>query len=370
MTSSKLPKWIKTVNIKWIKTVNIVLLLWFGMHSVHAQQIRILDQGTDTSIRGLSVVNDRTAWVSGSNGWVGRSIDRGQTWTWAQVPGYEEVDFRDIEAFSDHEAVLLSAGSPLLILHTADGGQTWSLVHQDHRPEVFFDGMDFWSDGRRGIAFGDAIQGIMPLLITRDGGRSWEDISERAQLRIAEGEAGFAASGTSIRIIQERIYIGTGGSQSRLLFSDDQGITWYHQSTPLLQGSSSTGIFSIAFQNTLQGVAVGGDFQQDQNAERAVFLTQDGGKSWQAPQVGTRGYRSSVEYIAPNTLIACGTSGVDRSTDGGQTWSAIGIDSYHVTRRAKNGTWVLLAGAGGRIASLENENRGSSEKKKEQAERK
>lgn len=340
-------------HLKGIKIIRSILFLFFWTPWVHAQQIRILDQGADTSIRGLSVVDDQIAWVSGSSGWVGRSINQGQNWSWFQVSGYEEVDFRDIEAFSDQVAVLLSAGSPLLILHTTDGGQTWSLVHQDHRPEIFFDGMDFWSDGNRGIAFGDAIQGLMPLLFTRDGGRSWEDLTEKAQLQIVEGEAGFAASGTSVRVIEERIYIGTGGSQSRLLFSDDQGISWNHQSTPLLQGSSSTGIFSIAFQNTLQGIAVGGDFQQDQYAEQVVFLTHDGGQSWQAPQIGTRGYRSSVEYIDPYTLIACGTSGVDYSTDGGQTWLALSDDSYHVTRRAKNGTWVLLAGPGGRIASLE-----------------
>jgi len=338
---------------KRTKIINLVLLLLTGIHFVHAQEIRLLEQGPDTSIRGLSLVNDQIAWVSGSNGWVGRSTDGGRAWFWTQVPGYESVDFRDIEAFSDQEAVLLSAGSPLFILHTSDGGKTWHLAHQDHRPEIFFDGMDYWPNGKWGIAFGDAIQGVMPLLFTRDAGRSWEDITEKAQLRIAGGEAGFAASGTSIRVIEGRIYIGTGGSQSRLLFSDDQGITWHHHSTPLTQGSTSTGVFSIAFQNKLQGVAVGGDFQDDKNADRAVFLTSDGGQSWSAPQIGTRGYRSSVEYIGPDTLIACGTSGVDLSTDGGQTWSAVSEDSYHVVRRAKNGDWVLLAGARGRIASFE-----------------
>lgn len=47
------------------------------------------------------------------------------------MPGYEEIDFRDVEAFSDREAVLLSAGSPLLIFHTMDGGQTWMAISND-----------------------------------------------------------------------------------------------------------------------------------------------------------------------------------------------------------------------------------------------
>src|SRR5690554_3311653 len=85
--------------------------------------LHILQSGTPTSIRGLSVVDEQVAWVSGSNGWVARTDDRGKTWQWMQVPGFEEVDFRDVEAFSAEEAVLLSAGSPLLILRTGMGGR-------------------------------------------------------------------------------------------------------------------------------------------------------------------------------------------------------------------------------------------------------
>ena len=45
--------------------------------SVTAQTVQLLTSGTKTSIRGLSVVDDKTVWVSGSNGTVGRSLDGG-----------------------------------------------------------------------------------------------------------------------------------------------------------------------------------------------------------------------------------------------------------------------------------------------------
>lgn len=348
--------------------------------------LKLLQSGTPTSIRGLSVVDDQVAWASGSNGWVARTADRGRSWQWMQVLGFEQIDFRDIEAFSDQEAVLLSAGSPLLILRTEDGGRTWAVAHRDDRPEIFFDGMDFGpeaspgstdspgspsSHGKWGIAFGDAIAGRMPLLRTSDGGRSWQDITPEADLQIADGEAGFAASGTSVRVVKlgvpaagqvsgdqispslnYRIFIGTGGSQSRLLFSDDGGRSWDSHPTPLIQGSASTGIFSIAFRDSQYGVAVGGDYLNDQQSDRAMFLTRDGGRTWQAPVKGTNGYRSAVEYLSTDSLIACGTSGVDISMDGGQNWQLLTTDGYHVVRRAKNGNWVLLAGANGRIAEL------------------
>ncbi|MEO6406616.1 MAG: oxidoreductase, partial [Ferruginibacter sp.] len=63
--------------------------------ALSAQTVKVISSGTKTSLRGLSVVNDRTLWVSGSNGTVGRSLDSGNTWKWIQVKGFEKTDFRD-----------------------------------------------------------------------------------------------------------------------------------------------------------------------------------------------------------------------------------------------------------------------------------
>ncbi len=314
--------------------------------------LAVLQQGKPTSLRGLSVVDDSVAWVSGSGGWVGRTADRGETWRWAQVTGHEHLDFRDIEAFSAGEAVIISAGTPLVILRTTDGGQAWTATHRDGRPEIFMDGMDFWDDGR-GLAYGDPIAGVMQLLATDDWGLTWRDVSGEANLGLAEGEAGFAASGTGIRTLPGGgVYIATGGKVSRVFHSADRGATWAVYGCPIVQGSSSTGIFSVAFRDALHGVVVGGDYREDGNAADAAFLTSDGGKTWWPPTRGTRGYRSGVEYIGDRWLLATGTSGVDLSRDGGRHWEALSADGYHAVRKAKKGSWVLLAGSDGRIATL------------------
>ncbi|HQH46591.1 MAG TPA: YCF48-related protein, partial [Candidatus Aminicenantes bacterium] len=86
----------------------------------------IQTSGTSESLRGLSAVDERTAWVSGSKGTVLRTVDGGETWTAVPVPGAEEADFRDIEAFGPEEAVVMAAGRPARLFRTADGGRTWT----------------------------------------------------------------------------------------------------------------------------------------------------------------------------------------------------------------------------------------------------
>src|SRR5579863_6261915 len=87
---------------------------------IHAQQVNVVDAGSATSLRGLSVVNEKVIWVSGSNGMVGKSIDGGKTWKWIQVKSFEKTDFRDIEAFDQNIAMIMGVDAPAYILRTID----------------------------------------------------------------------------------------------------------------------------------------------------------------------------------------------------------------------------------------------------------
>ena len=61
-------------------------------------------------------------------------------------------------------------------------------------------------------------------------------------------------------------------------------------------------------------------------------------------------------YITNNELIVCGTSGVDFSRDGGLSWTKISDQSFHVLKKLPKSRKILLAGSGGRIASLNLDN--------------
>src|ERR1700761_2922723 len=123
-----------------------------------AQQIKLLEQGKPTSIRGLSVVDDSVAWVSGSRGYVATTRNAGKTWYWQQIKGFEKSDFRSIVAFSAKEAVIMSSGTPALILKTIDGGETWQEKYRNTDTTYFFDALDF-DTPKHGLVLGDPIGG-------------------------------------------------------------------------------------------------------------------------------------------------------------------------------------------------------------------
>jgi len=334
--------------------MRFIISIFIILFCIEAQSQTLipLESGRKTSLRGLSVVDDSVAWVSGSKGWTARSINGGKIWSWKQIPGYENLDFRDIEAFSANRAILLSSGTPAVILLTIDGGSVWKEVYRNDSPDIFLDGMDFW-DADRGLIYGDPIKGEMVLLKTSDGGANWENISQNNTINLRAGEASFAASGTAIRCDSKgNAWIATGGLQSRIFYSSDYGNTWNANACPIIQGKSSTGPFSIAFHTENIGIAAGGDYLIDSSRVNNLLLTRNGGKTWEKPSITTFGYRSAIEYLSKKVLFATGPTGTDWSEDAGRTWVQLSAEGFNTVRKAKNGTLVLLTGANGIISQL------------------
>ena len=130
-------------------------------------------------------------------------------------------------------------------------------------------------------------------------------------------------------------------------------MTWTWVTTPIIQGQSSTGIFSFAFYDSQKGIIVGGDYKNQGLLNDHVFLTNDGGNNWQLPTKPTRGYRECVEYISDKELIAVGPTGMDISKNGGLTWEPFADDQkLHVVRKARNGKLVVVTGGDGRIGVM------------------
>ena len=340
------------------KFLSLLALLLF-LVSAKAQSIRLLSTGNKTSMRGLSVVTDRIVWASGSNGKVARSTDAGLHWEWITVPGFEKRDFRDIEAFSDQEAVIMAVDEPGVILRTEDGGRSWKTVFSDTSKGMFLDAMYFAPNGHA-VVVGDPLPDRPNEIYTAfsyNKGKTWVHPMDAGKYlpAVASGESMFASSGTNLVLFPGKgtytkfnFIVVTGGMASGLLQSSPQ------QRIPLAlqQGKQSTGANSIAAFDKNNWIVVGGDFMNDKDSSLNCVLTRDGGRSFLRPNLPPMGYRSCVTYLSKNKLIACGTSGIDVSEDGGMHWKRISTESFHVVQKAKKGNAVFLAG-NGRIAQLE-----------------
>jgi len=258
------------------------------------------------------------------------------------------MDFRSIAAFSEQKAIIVHAGSPAVILLTEDGGASWQKVFSYDVDQIFYNGIGFWNE-KQGIVFGDSIGGQLQLLITEDGGKNWMNISDEAHVEMQPGEVAFAASGTSIFTKdQGLVWIGTGGTQARLLFSYDYGKTWTSYRVPIEQGEASQGVFSLAVNNRNELIAVGGDYKNFKNNNNVIQLSANG-ISWKAPKNRLSGYKSCVTYVNDTCVVATGSSGTDISLDGGQTWKLLDDQAFHVVRASTSGKWILLAGEEGTI---------------------
>ena len=312
-----------------------------------AQEISMLSYGRPVSIRGLSAVNDQVIWVSGSGGNIGLSTDGGNTWKWMQVPGYEHSDFRDIEAFSDQEAVIMGITDPAVLLRTIDGGNTWDTVLLDTAKSAFLDAMDF--SGDKGVVIGDPKSGKIWFAMTADRGKTWEKPDPSGLDMTVTGEAFFAASGSNIKWLPGNKQVLVSGGKESCLYVDKKRYRLL-----LNQGGETTGANSIAVNpaDPNQGFIVGGDFSHDTISKGNSLRIRFDPFSQEAPESGPRGYRSCVEYINENKMICCGTGGVDISIDGGKHWKGLSDKSFHVCRKAKSGQKLFMAGAHGSIALL------------------
>jgi photosystem II stability/assembly factor-like uncharacterized protein len=315
--------------------------------------------GTSERLRAVSAVSEKVAWASGNRGAVLRTEDGGAHWTLLAVPGAEALDFRDIEATSDRTAYILSIGSgdKSRIYKTTDAGKTWVLQFTNADPKAFYDAIAFW-DEQNGLAVGDPVDGRFTILRTADGGRTWALTPEATRPRALPGDGMFAASGTCLTVQgRAHAWIGTGGAaQARVLRTTDRGATWSEAATPIVAGTSSAGIFSIAFSDALHGIIVGGDYRKEREPSDNVALTRDGGRTWTAGGgVRLRSFRSGVVFIPGSRgreVIAVGPAGSDRSLDGGGTWSLLGDVGFHAVSVDRTGKGVWAAGEQGRIGRL------------------
>tara|TARA_X000000368_G_C23055128_1_gene723489 strand:- start:2656 stop:3726 length:1071 start_codon:yes stop_codon:yes gene_type:complete len=255
-------------------------------------------------------------------------------------------NFRSMAVINE-DVFAITIGNPALLFKNG------KLVYREVNKNVFYDSMDFWN-AKEGLVVGDFMDGCISVLITRNGGDKWEKLDCSNFDNPLPDEGFFAASDTNISIVDNRVWVASGGINSRVYYSDDKGKNWEIINTPMIQGESTKGIFSIDFYDNKNGFAIGGDYTKPLENISNKIITNDGGKTWKTlADNQSPGYRSCVKYF-PNSngksLVAVGFNGIDISNDGGYSWNHISDEGYYTLRFLDN--YTAYAAGKGKISKL------------------
>lgn len=262
------------------------------------------------------------------------------------------VDFNGkilgFRAIADTEThfFILSIESPAVLYRIDKKSKEVKLVYTETHEKAFYDAMVFWN-AKEGIAIGDPTNDCLSVIITRDGGERWNKLSCEAFPKSVDGEAAFAASNGNIAVVGDHTWIVSGGMKSRVFYSSDKGNTWSVYDTPLVDGKSTTGAYSIDFYDKNHGVIFGGDYTKPKENSKNKAISNDGGKSWELVANGSgAGYKSCIRYV-PNgggkEMVAVGFTGISISDDYGENWQELSKEGFY-TIRFVNDTMAFVAG--------------------------
>jgi hypothetical protein len=321
-------------------------LILLALTTTLQAQWTIQQSHTTASLRGIHALGNGIAWASGTAGTVLRTTDDGTTWqTCTTPPQAEKLDFRGIQAFDANTAIVMSSGKGDLsrLYKTTDACKSWTLLFTNPDKEGFWDAIQFSKDHRLGALLGDPVKDAFVMMLSADGGDTWERQTLNATDNI--GESAFAASNSSLLVTHpayRRFCTGGTGGPRVIRLGGAPPNTREHPSNKqawdasfsfeLLRSSSqlpSSGCFSIAEDPQGSTVAVGGDYTKPNDRNNTAWTTALTHFNSNLPETfefhlaatPPHGYRSSVAYdTTTKAWITVGPNGSDISTDDGKNW--------------------------------------------------
>jgi len=215
---------------------------------------------------------------------------------------YKKIRFNDIQ-FIDNEGWIV--GSQGIVMHTANGGKTWSL----RKWGVFSFNDIHMLDMRHGFMASD--NGI--ILETEDGGKTW---------KVLEWE-GVVNNFSSISFFNNRGIIT--GSGSIILYTADSGKKWQLMNIKEARRKDRPINLNSAFFVNENIIWLMGN-------EGVMLKSTDGGKSWKNLKFKEVNYHYCYFFNEKEGMVV-GTKGtVTTTVDGGENWVVSKLPTYQINK--------------------------------------
>jgi hypothetical protein len=309
-----------------------------------AQEISVLKYSNKPiHARGIAV-KGKYIFLGNNNGEVIRyNLKNGKSKSLNTKDTFPEI--RDLALHKNSIYAMQSADYSIILTFNRFGNsmKLIQLITMELNPQLFLDGMAI--ENKEAFVMGDPVGNEFSLYHSSDL-KNWKEITP--PLPSYTGEAGFAASGSTVQISNGIYYFVSGGEKSRFFMSKDKGQTWISSEIPF-KNSQASGAFSLAMKDTNNGIVVGGDYLAPNSNEHVCFITKDGGITWSAPTIGPFGYRSCV-YYTDGVYYSCGTNGIYYSKDNGTTW--IQLSHENCFSICSDTEYVYASSTNGRIIRI------------------
>ena len=267
-----------------------------------------LTPDTESPIRTVHFIDENNGWIAGSNNFINKTQDGGETWTETGFHGSNTNNWSSIFAINSDQ--VYACGSTYTYdrwqtnyAFTLNGGNSWEFQlnwgsNYGSVAEVFFlnedlgwkvgynspdgrlwrttNGLSDWSyyssleHNPYSVYFIDENIGWIScadgfVLTTIDGGESWNEI-----------ETGRNEALKSIFFLNSSIgwAAGHNDEQGVIIKTSDGGETWHQANHP-----ATRGLYSIQFVNEYVGWACGSKFENSEETG-VILYTNDGGENW------------------------------------------------------------------------------------------
>jgi photosystem II stability/assembly factor-like uncharacterized protein len=290
----------------------------------------------------------QTVWVGTGEAWTRNSVsvgngiykttDGGDTWKYLGLPDSERVADIVIDPRNSSTVYacvtgrLWSDSAERGVYKTTDGGTTWQQVLKGanlstgcasmsldaHDPDVVYAAL--WDFRRKGWTFrsgGESPTAVSAsaLMVTRDGGRTWTEVTPEANKGFAKKPYGRIAVNVAPSD-SKRIYAFVESTASALYVSSDGGQTWE------ARDKSQWMVWRPFYfaRMTVDPTNADRVFKDD----GSLILSEDGGKSFSVVG-GFRGMHGDVHDVwvnpkNPKHVVSGDDGGLWQSHDGGNRW--------------------------------------------------